>query len=53
MQSITYANNNKDNKFKNNEINQNSFLIDNDEYSKFNKDLNDNKNKRNIHISNK
>ena len=29
MQSITYSNNNKDNKFNNNGINKNSFLSDN------------------------
>ena len=53
MQSITYSNNNKLGKFKNNGINQNSFLINNDKYSKFTKDLNNNKIKRNKNNINK
>ena len=38
MQSITYANNNKDNKNNNIQINKIRFLSDNYKYNKFNKD---------------
>ena len=50
MQSITYANNNK---VWNNEDNNDNFLIHNNKYSKFNKDLKYNKNKRNYYIIDK
>ena len=46
MQSITYANNNKDNKNKDIGINDNNFISDNNKNSKFNKDLNNNKTRK-------
>ena len=53
MQSITYSNNNKDNKNNDNGINNISFISDNIKYSKFNKDLINNKTKRNYYIIDK
>ena len=53
MQSITYANNNKLGKFKNNGINYDNFISDNNKNSKFDKDLNNNKNERNYYIIDK
>ena len=47
MQSITYSNNNKDNKKNDNGINQNSFLSVNNKYTKFNKDSKIDKTERN------
>ena len=47
MQSITYTNNDKDNKFNNNGINQNMFFTNNDKYEEFDKYLNNNKIERN------
>ena len=38
MQSITYSNNNKDNKNNDNGINYDNFISDSNKYIKFNKD---------------